>query len=153
MKLGASLLLDGAFNMLPDASLGGSFALWFLSADRAALTTFGISAWPTNHRDPNEVLLYADYERPLWTFFVQGTNYLVDLDPVQLGISGGFYLALRRRDDGMDNELTIGISVGAAMRWTLSSLLALRFQVGVAGPLSDRKLPGVASLALDIAFN
>jgi hypothetical protein len=154
VQLGVSLNADGALGMMPGASVGGSVSVWFLSADREMFTTFGVGAWPTHRREDAEISRYADYERPLWVLSVQQTQFIVDIDPLHLGLFGGLHMGTRRSNDGMSNEFTYSFSVGAALRYGLGEgPFALRLELGVAPPWNGRKTAAVASLALDLAFN
>lgn len=154
LQVGISLNANAALGMMPSASVGGSVAVWLLTPDRRYFTSIGVSAWPTHRRDDSEIMRYTNYERPLWAIVFEQTQLLVELDPVRLGLFGGFYLASRRANDASTYELTSGVTVGAAVRWSLGEgPFAFRFNLGVSPSWTERKTIAFTSLAFDVAFN
>jgi hypothetical protein len=154
MQVGASLNADAALGMMPGASVGGSVAVWFLTADRTRFTSIGVSAWPTHRREDTEIARYPNYERPLWALVFEQTQYMLELEPLRFGVFGGIYVGSRRANDASGNELTSGVTLGGALRCSFGEgPFALRLHLGVSPSWNGRKTIGFTSLAFDVAFN
>lgn len=154
VRVGLSVRADGAIDMMPTASFGGSAALWLLTADRLNLTSVGIKVWPSHHVPDADILRYQEYARPLWYLFLEQAQYLVELLPIAIGGFGQVGIGSRRADEGGITQLTFGVGAGLDVRWAFSDWFAARAQVGIffLGDVEEHR-PGIATLAVDLTLN